>query len=277
LSSAILLAAIVAIWACALVPRWVRRGHESAQEPEAQEEFEYQDAYPEDSPPGTGEVYATEQAYTTDRVYAEQAYEVETDEAGITYHAETRYQVEITETAEVTEPSEPVAHPAASDHGRTRPAARPPAGQPVLSSPANPAPRAHALRARRRTLTTLLTLVIVAVGACVLGLADWWVIIPPTVMAGLYLLVLRAAVQAEAENATRRAAAHARVVARSRAAAAARAERAAAAERERAREAAEAEMAQPTAEVIDISALAAQSGDQIYDQYEDATARAIGD
>jgi hypothetical protein len=267
-SSAILLAAIVAIWACALVPRWVRRGHEVAPEAEAQEEFESEDANPEDGPPGPDEVYATEQ------VYAAQAYEVETDEAGITYQAEARYQVEVTETAEVTQPSEPVA---ASDLGRSRPGARPAAGQPALSSPASPAPRAHALRARRRTLTTLFTLVIVAAGACVLGLAAWWVVIAPVVMLGLYLLVLRAAVQAEAENASRRAAAHARAVAHSRAVAAARTARAAAAARERAREAAEAELAQPTAEVIDISALAAHSADQIYDQYEDATARAIGD
>jgi hypothetical protein len=274
-SSAILLAAIVAIWACALVPRWVRRGHESAPELEAHEGFEAQDSYPEDSAPGTGDVYATEQAYTTEHVYATaEAYEVETDEAGITYHAEARYQVEVTETAEVTEPSEPVA---ASDRGRARPGARPPAAHPAVSPAANPAGRAHALRARRRTLTMLFTLVVAAFGACVLGLAQWWVVIPPAVMLGMYLLVLRAAVQADAENASRRAAAHARAVARSRAAAAARTARAAAAARERAREAAQVQMPEPTAEVIDISALAAHSGDQIYDQYEDATARAIGD
>lgn len=275
MSSAILLAAIVAIWACALVPRWVRRGHESAPELEAQEGFEEQDAYPEDSAPGADEVYATEQAYTTQHVYAAaEACEVETDEAGITYHAEARYQVEVTETAEVSEAPEPVA---ASDRGRALPGARPPATHPAVSSVANPAGRAHALRARRRTLTMLSTLVVAAFGACVLGLAQWWVVIPPAIMLGMYMLVLRAAVQADAENASRRAAAHARAVARSRAAAVARTARAAAAVRERAREAAQAQMPEQTAEVIDISALAAHSGDQIYDQYEDATARAIGD
>jgi len=272
-SSAILLAAIVAIWACALVPRWVRRGHESAGEPEAQEAFETQDAYPEDGAPGTDEEYATEQAYPTEHVYATEAYEVETDEAGISYHAEARYQVEVTETAEVTQPSEP----AARDHRPARPRTRPPAAHPPVPSPANPAGRAHALRARRRTLTMLVTLVVAAFGACALGLAQWWVVAPPAVMLGMYTLVLRAAVQADAENASRRAAAHARAVARSRAAAAARTARAAAAARERAREAAQAQMPEPTAEVIDISARAAHSGDQIYDQYEDATARAIGD
>jgi hypothetical protein len=34
---------------------------------------------------------------------------------------------------------------------------------------------------------------------------------------------------------------------------------------------------QPTAEVIDLAAHSANQGDQLYDQYEDATARAIGD
>jgi hypothetical protein len=267
-SSAILLAAIVAIWACALVPRWVRRAHEGPPEQEAQEPFETEEAYPEDSPPGTYEIYG-----------AEQTCQVERNEDGIRYQEEVSYSIEVTGTAEVTEPSEPVTRSVpASDPARGRPAARQPGGHPVRPFPAaDPASRSRALRARRRTLTMLVTLVIATVGARVAGLADSWIIIPPVVMLSMYLLVLRAAVHADAENAARRAAAHARTVDRSRAAAAATSARAAAAALERAREAAEAAMPQPTAEVIDISARAAPTGDQLYDQYEDATARAIGD
>jgi hypothetical protein len=77
-------------------------------------------------------------------------------------------------------------------------------------------------------------------------------------------------VHADAENAARRAAAHTRAVARSRAAAAR------AAREDAARVAAQAPAVEPTAEVIDIAAHA-RPDDQLYDQYEDATARAIGD
>jgi hypothetical protein len=89
-----------------------------------------------------------------------------------------------------------------------------------------------------------------------------------------YLMLLRSAVQADAETEARHAAAQAR------AAAAARSARAAAA-RERAPAAAAAALAtpEPTAEVIDIGERAAQASDrdEPYDQYSDATARAIGD
>jgi hypothetical protein len=295
-SSAILLAAIVAIWACALVPRWVRRGHEGAAEVQdlEQEAFEMEEAYPDDGTLDAGEVYPAEQAYEA-QAYEVEGYEAEgyeaegeaTFEAGASYQAEASYRaeadcrveagyrVEVTETAEVTERSEPVAHfVAAGGPGHTRPAARPSAGRP---SPAEPVGRTRALRARRRTLTMLITLVIATVIARIVGLAQSWVVIAGVVMLGTYLLVLRAAVHAEAENASRRAAAQARAVARSRALAAARAARVAAAERERAREAAEAQAPEQTAEIIDISAHTAHQGGEFYDQYEDATARAIGD
>jgi hypothetical protein len=78
-------------------------------------------------------------------------------------------------------------------------------------------------------------------------------------MLGMYLLLLREAALADTEAAHRRAAeAHA---ARQRA-------------RDRAREAWAARPPQPTAEIIDISA---RLGDQLYDQYADATERAVGD
>jgi hypothetical protein len=78
-------------------------------------------------------------------------------------------------------------------------------------------------------------------------------------MLGMYLLLLREAALADAENARWRARhVHA---ARQRA-------------RARARESWATRTPQPTAEIIDISA---RLGDQLYDQYADATVRAVGD
>ncbi len=84
-------------------------------------------------------------------------------------------------------------------------------------------------------------------------------------MLGMYLLLLREAALADAENARWRAGqAHA---ARQRAQAQAQA-------RDEARESWAARTPQPTAQVIDISA---RLSDQLYDQYADATMRAVGD
>jgi len=72
---------------------------------------------------------------------------------------------------------------------------------------------------------------------------------------------------ADAENARGRAEARARAV---------RAHRARAL-REQAREAAAVAPPEPAAQVINLSALAAEHGDQLYDQYTDAEIRAVGD
>ncbi len=104
----------------------------------------------------------------------------------------------------------------------------------------------------------LLLLTAVAAACTVLKLTSWWVCIPPAGLLGSYLLLLREAAFADAEQARRRAAMEMRVqAARQRAQA----------------EAAEYE-AQPSAQIIDISA---RVGDQLYDQYADATVRAVGD
>jgi hypothetical protein len=130
--------------------------------------------------------------------------------------------------------------------------------RPAPYSPAQ-LPRSRVLRSRRRLLTMLLLLTAVA-GACTaLKLTSWWVCIPPAALVGVYVLLLREAAVADAEQARRRAAAEWRVqAARQRAHAAAMAER----------------DAQPSAQIIDISA---RVGDQLYDQYADATVRAVGD
>lgn len=125
-------------------------------------------------------------------------------------------------------------------------------------SPA-PVSMSRVLQARRRLLTMLLLLTAAAAACTVLKLTSWWVCIPPAVMLGSYLLLLREAAVADAEQAHRQAVMEMRVQAAAR-----QRELAAAAERD----------AQPSAQIIDISA---RVGDQLYDQYADATVRAVGD
>jgi uncharacterized membrane protein len=153
-----------------------------------------------------------------------------------------------------------------------------------------PAPRLTRSRvlAARRRLLFLLVLLTSAVGACAyLKITTWWTFIPPAGMLGMYLLLLREAAVADAEQARLREAAEWRAeVARERA--------------WRAQEAAEAEEAaateyvqyeQRSAQVIDISRRVGgdqlfdqyadpsrdAAGDQLYDQYADAAVRAVGD
>jgi hypothetical protein len=124
-------------------------------------------------------------------------------------------------------------------------------------SPA-PASMSRVLQARRRLLTMLLLLTAAAAACTVLKVTSWWVCIPPAVMLGTYVLLLREAAVADAEQAHRQAAMEMRVQA------ARQRELAAATERD----------SQPSAQIIDISA---RVGDQLYDQYADATVRAVGD
>jgi hypothetical protein len=130
--------------------------------------------------------------------------------------------------------------------GHSEPARRNRAGQ--------PSSRSKVIQARRRLLTTLLTLMVVAAACTYLKLTSWWVCIPPAVMLGMYLLLLREAALADAERARWRAAEDRRVQA--------------------ARRHAEPEPEEHGAQIIDISA---RLGDQLYDQYADATIRAVGD
>ena len=156
--------------------------------------------------------------------------------------------------------------------------------------------RANILTARRRMLGTLVLLTVVALGIAVLGVAAWWVIIPPGVMLGGFVLLLREASRSDAERA--RGLAHAAELRREHAEPEfeRQAAPAAAESLERlvskpvAPDAAEAEEVEPvepvepagpvievvaySAEIIDISG---RVSDQFYDQYTDAANRAVGD
>jgi hypothetical protein len=136
--------------------------------------------------------------------------------------------------------------------------ASPPSQRSGRAGSARPLTRSKVLQARRRLLT-LLVLIAAVAGACTaLKLTAWWACIPPAAMLVMYLLLLRETAIADAEQARRRAAYEARQWAAY----------------EREREAAWQPDEEPSAEIIDISA---RVGDQLYDQYADATVRAVGD
>ncbi len=124
----------------------------------------------------------------------------------------------------------------------------------------SPAPmrRSRVLRARRRLLTMLLLVTAVAGGCTALKVTSWWVCVPPACLLVGYLLLLREVAVVDAEQTRRRSELEWR----------------ARAVRERAHAAAMERDAQPSAQIIDISA---RVGDQLYDQYADATVRAVGD
>jgi hypothetical protein len=246
LSSAILYLAIVAIWACVLVPRWLHRSHDSTSDAEIS--ADQAEAADHAEPSDAAEFAAPAKAdagVTAEEIPAPAAAPAEPE--SVTYSAAR-------------------ADPDASAHG-----GRPPARRPAPGGPAHPpspsASRAHVLQARRRMLTMLVALAGVATACVLLNLTAWWTAIPPIGMLVIYALLLREAAHADTES-LRRAEAHARA-------------RMARAARERARlareRAAAAQAPQPAAEVIDISDRTAQAADQLYDQYADATVRAVGD
>ena len=99
-----------------------------------------------------------------------------------------------------------------------------------------------------------------------MGLVALWIVVPPAVLLVLYVLLLREIAMADAELARKRAAWEA---AESRAYA-----RHMRAQAQAEREAHEASLANSGAKIIDISG---RVSDQLYDQYEDAAVRAVGD
>lgn len=149
-----------------------------------------------------------------------------------------------------------------------RPAGSRPGGEPA---PGRPVPvrsqsREQMMRARRRILTILCSLVFITGAFVASGFVKWWICVPPIGLLVLYVLLLREIALADAEQARKRADREART-ARDvwrRAHQAWEAEHQAAASAE----------PEPTAKVIDISA---RVGDQLYDQYADAAVRAVGD
>jgi hypothetical protein len=145
--------------------------------------------------------------------------------------------------------------------------------------------RVNILRARRRMLGTLVALTVIAFVIALAQVAALWVVIPPGVMLGAFVLLLREASRSDAEQARRRT--HAEQMRRRQA------------EPESGRPAAPvagetferlvskpvapdvAEPAEPVVEVVAYSAeiidISDRVSDQFYDQYTDAANRAVGD
>ena len=145
--------------------------------------------------------------------------------------------------------------------------------------------RANILKARRRMLGTLVALTVIAFVIALAQVAALWVVVPPAVMLGAFVLLLREASRSDAEQARRRT--HAEQTHRRRA------------EPESGRQAAPvtgetferlvskpvapdvAEQAEPVVEVVAYSAeiidISDRVSDQFYDQYTDAANRAVGD
>jgi hypothetical protein len=134
--------------------------------------------------------------------------------------------------------------------------------------------RAEVLKARRRLLSTLITLTVIALGLVVTRIDAYWIVLPPTVLLTGYLVLLRKFAHIDAERA-RRAARIRRASADAQAGQVAResvlATTPATGESDIG---SDTPVAPGGAEVIDISG---RIGDQVYDQYSDAANRAVGD
>ncbi len=256
MSSAILYLAIIAIWACVLVPRWIHKPHRV---PEADElpGLKYVSASGQadsrarrgssasgDAPPAA---WAAASAAIASAATA--SADADTGNAA----EAPRYEAGGSGAAQPVTVEEGVAwhRVTRSYHSEHQVAPRP--------QPHQAPGRARILQARRRLLTTLVTLAVAALACAAVNLTPWWILVPPVGMLGMYVLLLREAAQADVEQE--------RWLAKEQAAQ----DEAA---RSRARRAWEASQPEPTAEIIDISA---RVTDQLYDQYADAAVRAVGD
>jgi hypothetical protein len=230
LSSAILYVAIVAIWACVLIPRWLRR--DSSVSVPVSSPADDQGTSGADEEPEPSARHRDHQAEAEERTAPAEERSVPREERSVPGSVPGEERSAVGESRDLP-----------SDPGHRR----------VLS-------------ARRRLLLLLVALTIASGVLAGIGLAAWWVTVPPSVMLVCYLLLLRAAAKADAE---RRELAHDQAYTRAAHAAAA----AAAAPPVR--------PARPVrAEVLTFSgasALEAQDDEEIYDQYADAKLRAVGD
>lgn len=229
MSSVFLYLGIVAIWAFVLVPRWLYR-HHAAQHADA-----------DDACAPESQDYADSEHEPQD----------EADQCGGAPAAHVGSLPADPEPADAYTGQPQSAPPyAASPLSPSQRAEREGSGRPLT--------RSKVLQARRRLLTLLVLIAVVAATCTVLKLTSWWACIPPAGMLVMYLLLLREAALADAEQARRRAFMEDREWAAY----------------QREREATWQPDEEPSAEIIDISA---RVGDQLYDQYADATVRAVGD
>ena len=270
MSSAFLYLAIIAIWAGVLIPRWLKRDSSRAKaakssQPESPEAGQSPDELTDDEPVevnagadagGAGVTMADGNAH----VEAGSSRVADAGQAADAGRAAGRDRVagaDRVASASGARAADEAEAALADEAGLSGYEPEEPAGLP----PADPQTRRRVLSARRRMLMLLIVLAAAAVGIALIGMAAWWVAIPPVAMLGGYLLLLREVRKADAERALIRADAEHR------------------AEQQRLREAQEAaevkqrEEAQ-TARIIDISR---RVRDELYDQYAEGERRAVGD
>jgi len=228
LSSAILYLAIVAIWAVVLVPRWLR---------------------PRAAPPQPVPVPAE----SPDAEVREPAGPAQ--DAGVARPV----SADAPDAAGGAVGGEAVAGPVVSGEDARDEEAAP---EPEVAAPSPVSRRTEVLKARRRLLSTLIALTVVAAGLAVTRIDAYWIVIPPTVLLAGYVVLLREFAHIDAERARRAALIR-------------RTEAGAQTGREPVPAATPAvPAALGGAEIIDISG---RVGDQVYDQYSDAANRAVGD
>ncbi|MDQ2810701.1 MAG: hypothetical protein M3Z75_02165 [Actinomycetota bacterium] len=245
MSSAILYAAIIAIWAGVLIPRWLRRdtSERASDDAATAQDTPVAEVQPDTPPPQV-------------RVRKEEAPRTRGEEAPRTRGAERPGMTERTKTAERPQTAE---RPGVAQDGREQDGRDGDDGG--FSSDQE---HGRVLAARRRLLGMLLVLTAGSCALAVTGLAAWWVMAPPTVMLLGYLALLREASKADAERRELALAWAAEIAAEAPAPAVAVPSPAAPGPA-------------PDAEIIDISASAGQGGAEFYDQYADAKRRAVGD
>jgi hypothetical protein len=163
-SSAILYLAIVVIWACVLIPRWLRRDSARGASNESDATISGDTILTEDVPDDS----VSRDVVRTDTV---------------SERAQTRAETAEQRPDDAREPTEP-------DAGTDAP---PPPPTPEES-------RRRMLAARRRLLGMMFILELAAIALAVVGVAAVWVVIPPSVMLVGYLLLLREAAHADAEK-----------------------------------------------------------------------------
>lgn len=178
MSSAILYVAIVAIWACVLIPRWLHRdsarGASSTADTQLHDDVLHAGVVIDED--AEGEADADDVPAETEAPSPVHVRYTETFRADVTV-----------ETEAAPEEVEEVTADEAEDHV-------PPQLTPEES-------RRRMLAARRRLLGMLATLEVAAIALAAIGLAALWVLIPPSIMLAGYLLLLREAAQADAERA----------------------------------------------------------------------------
>ena len=161
MSSAILYVAIVAIWACVLIPRWLRR----------------------DSSPSASESYSDSVSSSASDPVSSSASDPAEEQAGDDMTAAT---------AADEEPARRRRRRGRRDKREDAPGERRPAPDDLAHR--------RVLSARRRLLGMLIVLAITSGVLAGTRLAAWWVVVPPSVMLLGYLPLLRAAAKADAER-----------------------------------------------------------------------------